>query len=273
MADKNIGALEQISELNDESLLVVEQNGEAGKMTGAQFKKYAQDSVEAEVEAAKKAAEEAAKIAAETITEEMQGYVQSATASQEAAAESAASAQKDAEAVNTTLEQAKDTAEEYIRAVETVADEVKGYSSHPPVIDAETGYWMEWNGEEYVVTDNDSVGPQGPQGIQGETGPQGEQGIQGERGIQGETGPQGEQGIQGEVGPQGEQGIPGPAGPQGVAGPQGPQGERGINGVAVQTAGHVAFNVTEDGMLQCSYSGDDAPNYSINEDGHLILEM
>ena len=35
-------------------------------------------------------------------------------------------------------------------------------------------------------------GPQGPQGIQGETGPQGLQGIQGE------TGPQGPQGIQGE---------------------------------------------------------------------------
>lgn len=39
-------------------------------------------------------------------------------------------------------------------------------------------------------------GPQGPQGIQGETGPQGLQGIQGE------TGPQGPQGIQGEKGDQ-----------------------------------------------------------------------
>ena len=53
-------------------------------------------------------------------------------------------------------------------------------------------------------------GPQGPQGIQGETGPQGIQGIQGE------TGPQGLQGIQGEkgdTGPQGPQGIQGPLPP------------------------------------------------------------
>ena len=35
------------------------------------------------------------------------------------------------------------------------------------------------------------VGPQGPQGIQGERGPEGPQGIQGERG------PEGPQGIQG----------------------------------------------------------------------------
>ncbi len=50
-------------------------------------------------------------------------------------------------------------------------------------------------------------GPQGPQGIQGETGPQGLQGIQGE------TGPQGPQGIQGEKGDTGSQG------PQGIQGP------------------------------------------------------
>lgn len=53
-------------------------------------------------------------------------------------------------------------------------------------------------------------GPQGPQGIQGETGPQGLQGIQGE------TGPQGTQGIQGEkgdTGPQGPRGIQGPLPP------------------------------------------------------------
>ena len=53
-------------------------------------------------------------------------------------------------------------------------------------------------------------GPQGPQGIQGETGPQGLQGIQGE------TGPQGTQGIQG------EKGDTGPQGPQGIQGPPPP---------------------------------------------------
>ena len=62
------------------------------------------------------------------------------------------------------------------------------------------------------------VGPQGPQGEQGETGPQGPQGEQGE------TGPQGPQGEQGETGPQG------PQGEQGETGPQGPQGEQGEDG-------------------------------------------
>lgn len=137
-------------------------------------------------------------------------------------------------------------------------------------------------------------GIQGERGLQGETGPQGERGLQGERGPQGETGPagpqgetgpQGERGIQGEQGPQGKQGIQGiqgepglqgeqgPAGPQGIQGPAGSQGERGFSGVAVATAGLVAFNVTEDGILQCSYTGDEQPDYSINSDGHLILNI
>ena len=62
-------------------------------------------------------------------------------------------------------------------------------------------------------------GPQGPQGIQGETGPQGLQGIQGE------TGPQGPQGIQG------EKGDTGPQGPQGI------QGVKGESGVMVPASG------------------------------------
>ena len=53
-------------------------------------------------------------------------------------------------------------------------------------------------------------GPQGPQGIQGETGPQGLQGFQGETGPQG---PQGIQGEKGDTGPQGPQGIQGPLPP------------------------------------------------------------
>jgi len=82
------------------------------------------------------------------------------------------------------------------------------------------------------------TGPQGPQGIQGETGPQGPQGETGPQGPQGETGPQGPQGIQGETGPQGPQGIQGetgPQGPQGETGPQGPQGETGPQGPQGET--------------------------------------
>lgn len=89
----------------------------------------------------------------------------------------------------------------------------------------------------------------------------------GDRGDQGAEGPEGKQGIQGIQGVQGEQGI---QGPRGIQGPPGP---RGIDGVAVQTAGMVSFRVTEDGSLMCAYTGDERPNYYINDEGHLCLSI
>ena len=71
----------------------------------------------------------------------------------------------------------------------------------------------------------------------------------------------------------GEPGIQGEQGPQGIQGPQGPEGPRGMSGVAVAVSGYVAFNVTEEGILQCSYTGDEQPNYYINEEGHLVFDM
>ena len=85
-------------------------------------------------------------------------------------------------------------------------------------------------------------GPQGIQGVPGETGPAGEPGIQGpkgDKGEQGEPGPQGIQGEQGPIGPQGEKGEPGEAGPQGPIGltgeqgPEGPAGKDGKDGVSI----------------------------------------
>lgn len=73
--------------------------------------------------------------------------------------------------------------------------------------------------------------------------------------------------------PRGEAGAQGPVGPAGPQGVQGPEGPRGIAGVAVQTQGYVTFQVTEDGMLQCTYTGDGAPDYAINDAGHLILNF
>ena len=81
-------------------------------------------------------------------------------------------------------------------------------------------------------------------------------------------GPQGIPGVQGEQGPQGVPGETGPAGPQGIQGPQGP---RGIDGVAVAASGVFAFHVNEDGDLILSYSGEEAPQARINENGELIL--
>ena len=81
------------------------------------------------------------------------------------------------------------------------------------------------------------------------------------------NGSKGDQGIQGETGPQG---ATGPQGPQGVQGPAGP---RGIDGVSVETSGMVNFNVNSEGHLICTYTGDTAPNYYINDSGHLCLDI
>ncbi len=89
----------------------------------------------------------------------------------------------------------------------------------------------------------------------------------GDKGDQGATGAKGETGKQGIQGPQGEQGIQGPQGIQGLPGP------RGIDGVAVETAGMVNFSVNAEGHLLCTYTGAEAPNYYINEEGHLCLDI
>ena len=119
----------------------------------------------------------------------------------------------------------------------------------------------------------------GPQGIQGEpfeyedftpeqlaalTGPAGERGPQGIQGVQGATG------ATGPAGPTGETGPVGPAGPQGIQGPPGPQG----TAVGVETEGLFYFDVDEDGHLILTYTGNDPPNFEIDEDtGHLILTI
>jgi hypothetical protein len=68
------------------------------------------------------------------------------------------------------------------------------------------------------------TGPTGPQGVQGDTGPTGPQGLQGVQGAQGDTGPTGPQGVQGAKGDPGPMGPMGPQGPQGIPGPAGPAG-------------------------------------------------
>ncbi|CAB4129148.1 Collagen triple helix repeat [uncultured Caudovirales phage] len=80
-------------------------------------------------------------------------------------------------------------------------------------------------------------GPQGLQGIQGNTGPAGAQGVQGNIGP---AGPQGIQGIQGVAGPTGPQGIQGNTGSQGPQGIQGIKGNRGDQGISVTLLGNVA---------------------------------
>lgn len=128
----------------------------------------------------------------------------------------------------------------------------------------DTGTGFSWNGTVWV---NMGVvrGPQGPQGIQGETGEQGPQGVKGDTGPTGEQGPQGDMGpgveiigklnSSSELPPTGTlgqgylidgdfwgwtgsayenlgriQGPVGPTGPTGDTGPAGPQGVKGDKG-------------------------------------------
>lgn len=76
-----------------------------------------------------------------------------------------------------------------------------------------------------------ATGAQGAQGLAGATGAQGAQGLTGGTGAQGQQGPQGATGAQGDIGPQG---LQGPQGDTGSQGPQGDTGATGSNGVSGQ---------------------------------------
>lgn len=95
------------------------------------------------------------------------------------------------------------------------------------------------NGKTYnsLVLLSEITGPQGEQGLKGDTGEQGPQGLQG---IQGPSGEQGPQGIQGEKGDTGAQG------PQGEIGPSGPAG---VDGIGIQDV-----SITDNGILIITYT-------------------
>ncbi len=110
-----IGSLPGIADLYDDTLLPVEQQGEARHMTGAQWKSYARASVSIYVEGAAQSARDAAA----------------------SAANAAVSAQE-----------AEDSAQE----AEDSAQKAQQYSGKPPIIQG--GTWWTWNAErqEYVDT-------------------------------------------------------------------------------------------------------------------------
>lgn len=68
MADSNIGALPQVPQLNDDSLLVVEQQGQAMKVTGAQFKEFGRQAVVGQVQGYVDAAQAAASEAVDAVS-------------------------------------------------------------------------------------------------------------------------------------------------------------------------------------------------------------
>lgn len=78
--------------------------------------------------------------------------------------------------------------------------------------------------------------------------------------------------------PRGAVGQQGPVGPQGPQGVQGPKGDTGT-AVGVETQGVFYFWVDNNsesenfGHLILNYAGEEAPDFSINEEGHLIWTM
>lgn len=122
MADKTIGSLPAATTVDDDSLFVCEQQGAAMKTTGAQWKKFAQNSVSQYVTQA----QQQARAAATSATQAAQS-ASNAAQSEQNAAESATEAAESAE-----------TAQEY--------------SGKPPIIQNDT--WWTWDAEtgEYVDT-------------------------------------------------------------------------------------------------------------------------
>lgn len=286
MADKTISSLPAATTVDDSSLWVAENQGQAQKVTGAQIKGFAQESVQQYVSQAQQAAEEALEAVSQI------GTAVDDTEANAQAAQAARAAIEGMGVAGTTLEAGQDA---------TVTK----------TVDPSSG----------AVTLTFGI-PQGPQGETGPTGPQGEPGEQGPAGPagpQGETGPQGPQGNTGPQGPQGEpgsgldilgqysslseleqavpspeigdnyyvgasepydvytwlqtssgpawvnggplQGAQGPEGPQGPAGADGAQGPAGLAGAdgkpgedggyykpAVDGAGNITFSPSKTGM-------------------------
>lgn len=130
MADKSIGALPNLAEVQDDAKLPVECNNETYHLTGAQWKAYAKQAVAEEAEKATNAA----KVAVEAKQD-----LENAKSAAETAAKSATE-----NATATT--NAKNTAV-------SAAERAQGYTTNPPKPSEDGTVWMLWDGEKYVTTE------------------------------------------------------------------------------------------------------------------------
>lgn len=112
MADKTIGSLPSVESVNDDSLIPAEQQGEAVKVTGAQFKSFAQKSVAGIVDQAKGYADQAAQSAAEAAESVTQigDAVEQTQANKEAAQAAQAAAEAASQGVQEYANQAAQSA-------------------------------------------------------------------------------------------------------------------------------------------------------------------
>ena len=251
MADKTISELDAVSinvlpaapDIYDNSLLVTEQQGEARKITGLQFKGYAKAAVAAETERAGAAADDAEQAKRDALDAANKAYeqaLQAAADAQEVALQLAA------------LYGLKATAQGLPagRDPEVNVTFVHGFANFLFGIPA---------------------GEKGADGADGAPGPQGERGysIESIELVEGDHSP-GTTDTYKIVTEDGKEYLFYVT--NGRDGAQGPQGEPGHDGVAVEAAGQHFFRI-EDGHLMCYYTGDEPPAYTLEDDGHLYLEV
>lgn len=163
----------------------------------------------------------------------------------------------DAKAVGDALEE-KLSATELDSAINTALEQAK-----------ESG---DFNGPQGPQGEIGPAGPQGEPGEKGERGNPGEQGPQGPQGPQGETGATGPQGLQGEIGPTGPAGEQGPQGETGPQGPAGPAGADGADGVSptIETE-MVIESVTDESGTNITKSGVKIKISDINGDKEVTI--
>lgn len=155
MADKTIGSLPVASQLDDDSLLVVEQQSQARSIKGELVKQFAQSAVASSVEAAQLAAQQA----------------QLAQQEAEAAQDAAEDAKTGAESAQEAAETARDAIEDMTVSAETLPSGSDATAKKTAVGGSFHIAFGIPKGEQGVA------GPQGQQGIQGPPGPQGISGV------------------------------------------------------------------------------------------------
>lgn len=148
MADKTIGELPVASGLDDDSLLVVEQQGTAMRASGALWKGFAQSAVASQVSAAQHSAQAAA-----------------------SSAQVAQAAQRSAQAAQAGAEMAE-------RAIENMTVSAETLSADSPAKVTKSASGASFHLFFGIPRGPQGIqGPQGPQGIQGPSGPQGINGV------------------------------------------------------------------------------------------------
>lgn len=252
MADRTISELDAVSinslpvapDIYDNSLLVTEQQGEARKITGRQWKDYAISAVASETDKAIGAVEDA-----EAARDAAQGFRDEARDHADRAHGEALKANVDAVEVAKQLE-----------ALYALSATAQGLpNGEPPTVSVT---FVEGFANFLFGI------PAGAQGEQGEMGPRGV-GVSGVELVEGDHSP----------GTTDTYKITSEDGKEflfyvtnGRNGARGPQGEPGRDGVAVEASGQYFFQI-ESGDLWVYYTGEEAPAFSLEDDGNLYLEV